>query len=83
MPNAQVVASWTEAGQACMAVRVNEGAPFGVREYIGRLAADDAWQALASAQKRAALVAACKATRDASTAPPAVDLGIAGGQVAI
>lgn len=77
MPQAQIVASFVEDGYACLAVRVNEGPPGGT-EYVGRVPMDDAWQALSAAQKKAALVAAAKAARDASLAPATVDLGITG-----
>lgn len=72
MPQAQVVASFTENGYACLAVRV------GVREVIGRVAMDDAWDALTAAQKKAALVDAARAVYQASLPPSPVDLGITG-----
>lgn len=82
MPNAQVVASFTESGFACLAVRVNEGAPLGQVEYIGRVQMDESWQAMTPAQKKAALVAACKQTRDQSIRPAPTDLGLS-GQVSV
>lgn len=72
MPQAQVVASFTENGYACLAVRV------GVREVIGRVAMDDAWDALTAAQKKAALVDAARAAYQTSLPPSPVDLGITG-----
>lgn len=80
MPQAQIVASFTEGGFACLAVRVRESAgppPVDV-EYIGRVPMDDAWQALTPAQKKAALVAAAKAERDRSLESGPVDLGVTG-----
>lgn len=73
--NATVVATWIERGHACMAVRVAadttvNGQPAAV-EYNGRVPMDDAWTAMTGAEKKTALVAACKAVRDAQvTAPP-------------
>lgn len=77
MPQAQIVASWVANGFACMAVRVGEGPPGGT-EYVGRVPMDDAWRALSGAQKKAALVEACKQVRDASLTSPIEDLGISG-----
>lgn len=81
--NAQIVASWSEGGYACLSLAVNEGPPWGRREYTGRVAVNDDWQALTNPQKRAALIAAAKAHRDQTLAPAQVDLGVAGGTVAI
>jgi hypothetical protein len=89
MPQAQIVKAWTEGSDACMAVRVQEtqvvdGASQSVAvEYVGRLAMDDGWAALTLAQKKAALVQACKSVRDAGQAPARVDLAGVSGQVAI
>lgn len=83
MATAQIVASFARDGYACLAVRVDEGPPLGSAEYIGRVPLDDAWQAMTAAQKKAALVAACKAERDRLLAPPPpADLGLT-GQVTI
>ena len=76
MPNAQVVASFTENGFACLAVRV------GATEFIGRVSMDAAWQAMSAAEKKQALVAAVKQVRDATLAAAPADLGVS-GQVAI
>lgn len=81
MPQAQIVASFTEHGFACLAVRVTEPG-LGAVEYVGKVAMDDDWQAMTPAQKKAALVAAAKAARDESIRPPSADLGLS-GQVAI
>lgn len=81
MPQATIVSSWVEHGFACLAVAVNEN---GQRvEYVGRVPMDDAWQAMTLAQKKAALVAACRAARDASLAPQPVDLGVGAGVVSL
>lgn len=76
MPQATVVDSFTENGFACLAAMVVENGRN--TEYVGRVPLDAAWQALSAAQKKAALVAAVKAVRDASLAPARTDLGISG-----
>lgn len=78
MADAQIVAAWVAGGVAHLAVRVNEGTPLGQVEYVGRVPLDDDWQAMSPAQKKAALVQAVKAARDASLAPPTTDLGLTG-----
>lgn len=76
MPQATIISSFTENGFACLAVMVNEG---GRRtEYVGRVQLDEAWQAMSPAEKKAALVAAAKAARDASLPPAPQDLGLTG-----
>ena len=67
MPSATIVSTWREGSDACMAVRVSEGAGKGNIEYIGRVPFDETFQGLTTAQKKQALVDACKATRDAQT----------------
>ena len=67
MPLATIVNSFVENGSVCLEVTVTEtenGAPRSI-SYIGRVPADAAFAALSNAEKKAALVAACKAARDA------------------
>jgi hypothetical protein len=75
---ATIVKSWSEDGFACLAVRVTESAPRGNVEYVGRLAITPAFQALTTAQQKAALVVACTTSRDAGVRAAAVDLGHTG-----
>lgn len=65
MANGTIVNVWRENGSVCLAVTVAEAQ--GNVEYIGRVPDDAAFAALSTAQKRTALVAACKAVRDAQT----------------
>lgn len=77
MPQAQIIGGpWVENGLVCLAVAVDEG---GRRfEYIGRVPVDGAWADMTNAQKKAALVAACKAARDATVGPAtSPDAGVA------
>ncbi len=71
---AEIVSVWRAGGQVSMAVRVDEGGKLGSVEYIGSLVDDEAFAALTTAQKKAALVGACKATRDAALGPIAAAL---------
>ena len=77
MPNAQIVASWQDAEHAHLAVAVDEGAGGSRVEYVGSVPIADLAGKSAS-QRKALLVAAVKATRDAQIAPPPTDLGIGG-----
>jgi hypothetical protein len=74
MPTGQIVRTWQDAGHAYMAVRVDE--PGGAVEYLGAVAVEQL-QGLSGAQKRGALVAACKAERDRHLAT-VQDLGLSG-----
>lgn len=76
MPSATVVKAWTENGQAHLAVRVAEANGDNI-EYIGSVDLTPEFQALTQAQKRATLVAAVKAVRDAQQNGE-TDLGITG-----
>jgi len=74
MATATVVATYIEHGMACMEVAVDEGQNdvnkrASVTAYTGRVPMDAAWQALSGPDKKAALVAAVKAARDAQVAP--------------
>lgn len=62
MPQAQIVSAFIEEGFACLAVAVNEN---GRRvEYVGSVPVSEL-NGLSDAEKRAKLVAAVKAVRDA------------------
>jgi len=74
MPIGTIVKTWGDTSAAYMALRVNEG---GLDvEYLGAVPLASL-AGLTPAQKRAVLVAACKAQRDAQQAS-VVDLGLAG-----
>ncbi len=75
MATATIVRAWTDGTTARMAVRVTES--YGDAEYIGAVPMDDEWQAMSGSQRRAALLAACKARRDSLQAQ-ATDLGYSG-----
>lgn len=77
MATGTVVASFVEQGCACLAVRVTEANGDNV-EYVARVLIDDAWNAMTTAQKKAALVAAAKAVRDAQVVASPQGLGITG-----
>jgi hypothetical protein len=81
MAQGQIRRAWTEGGRAWMTVAVaeNPADPTAETNWTGSVAFDAAFQALTASQKRAALIAAVKAVRDASVAPARVDLGIDGG----
>ena len=76
MATAQVVSTFVEANCACMAVRVDEGGKN--VEYIGRVDLTPEFDNLSNAQKKAALVAACKAVRDAQQAAPPAAPAVSG-----
>jgi hypothetical protein len=80
VPQGQIRRVWTEAGRAWMTVAVAENPINAASEtnWTGSVVLDGAFQALTVAQKRAALVAAVKAVRDASQAAAQNDLGIDG-----
>lgn len=69
MPSAAVRRAWTERGFAHLAAAVDNGDGT-FTEFIGSVPTDDAWQAMTTAQRKAALVAAVKAVRDAQSAAP-------------
>ncbi len=74
MATGTIVKTWGDIGTAYMALRVNEG---GLDlEYLGAVPLASL-VGLTPAQKRAVLVAACKAQRDAQQAS-IVDLGLEG-----
>jgi len=83
MPSGQIRRAWLEGGRAYMTVGVveNPDDPSVENNWTGSVLADAAFQALTAAQKRAALIAAVKAVRDASAAASRVDLGINGAPV--
>lgn len=73
MPSASVVGTFVEQGNVCLAVRVENDSDGQAVEYIGRVPLTPEFEGLTNAQKKAALVAAAKAVRDAQKAgPPAV-----------
>jgi hypothetical protein len=59
-------------------VAVNEPPPFGLRQYTARIRITDEFRALTRAEKRAAILAAVKAVRDAH-----IDLPVITGDVDI
>lgn len=76
MANATVVSSWSDANSAYMAVMVVEAGGKNT-EYIGSVLLDATFLSLNAAGKKAALVAACKAVRDAQQVAK-VDLAMTG-----
>jgi hypothetical protein len=74
MPTGTIVKTWQDTTNGYMALRVNEGGTD--VEYLGVVPLASL-AGLTSAQKRATLVAACKAQRDAQQATT-VDLGLSG-----
>lgn len=83
MAQGKLQRAWTEGGRAYATVSVaeNPADPLSLVNYTGSVAADAAFQALAPAAKRAALLAAVKAARDAALAlqqPTQADLGLSG-----
>lgn len=76
MATATVVRSWTDETGAHLAVKVTEAS--GVVEYIGTAPNDAAFQALSNAQKKQALIDACKSVRDSQQKPAPVDLAFSG-----
>ncbi len=76
MPTGTIVKAWTDATTAYMAVSISEPGVIGLVEYIGAVPLGQL-QGLTPAQQKAALVAACKAKRDAQQATT-VDLGLSG-----
>lgn len=87
MAQGKLQRTWTEGGRAYATVSVAENAddPTALTNYTGSVVLDAAFQALGAAQKRAALIAAVKAVRDASVAarPAQTDLGVNGGDATI
>lgn len=77
MAEALVMATFSENGLACLALRVEgdatnaDGNSVAV-EYIGRVPIDEAWAALSIAQQQAVLVAAAQAERNAVKAKVAL-----------
>ena len=69
MPTATVVATFIEHGDACLAVRVENDDGGRAVEYVGRVPLTPEFAALSNAEKKAALVAAVKAVRDAQKTP--------------
>lgn len=88
MANATVIRAWTDPNNAYVAVTVAEGGAQGTVEYIGGVSlttdlagvgfAGQTWAQLSAANKKAALVAAVKAVRDAQQATPQALAGITG-----
>lgn len=76
MPNGTAIATFIEGGCACLAVSVAEAGGRNV-EYIGRVPLADL-EGKSNAEKKAALVAAAKALRDAQTTPPPAAQSITG-----
>ncbi len=74
MPTGTIVKTWQDMTNAYMALRVNEGSVD--VEYLGAMPLASL-AGLTLTQKRAALVAACKAQRDTQQATT-VDLGLSG-----
>jgi hypothetical protein len=87
MPNAQIVGSFVENGQACLALQVDEGTAKAPRfvEYVGRIPLPEDWAEMDGPRRdrwvdaaRPALVAAAAAVRDASVPAAPADLGLSG-----
>lgn len=84
MASATIVAVSHDGINATIAVRVDEGGRRGSIEYMASLPLADLNALPSNAAKKAALVAAVKAVRDAQIAPAPTDLSaIATGTVTI
>lgn len=93
MASATVMGAWTDANNAYVAVQVAEGGNQGNKEYIGAVSltadlagvgfAGQTWAGLSAANKKAALVAAVKAVRDAQQAAAQAALAGVTGTVTI
>ena len=64
MATATIVKLFAQNGKLCMVVSVNEGGAIGVRQYVGKVPLSEL-DGKTNAEKKAMMVAACKATRDA------------------
>lgn len=83
MATATITRAWQDSANANIAVVVAEGGSKGNVEYSASVPLIDL-AALTNPQKKAALVAAIKAVRDATLVPAPVDLSaIASGSVTI
>jgi hypothetical protein len=88
MATATVIRAWQDASSAYLAVSVSEGGNQGNKEYIGSVSLTDdlalvgfpgkTWTQLSAAEKKTALIAACKAVRDAQQATQSAIGGISG-----
>lgn len=76
MATATIVKAWQDGHSAYVAVAVPETG--GTVEYIASVAKDDTWRALTAPEKRAALIAAVKAVRDAQQTGSSSLAGVTG-----
>lgn len=84
MASATIIKAWHDGIYAYLAVSVIEGGNQGTKEYIGSVLLSDLNTLLNNAAKKAALVTAVKAVRDAQVTPTPTDLSaIATGSVTI
>ena len=78
MAQATIVSAWGNGVDARIVVRVDEGLQRGVVDYEASVALTPAFVALSMAEKKAALLAAAKAVRDAQKANESVPIPISG-----
>lgn len=84
MASATIVSINHDGTYAYISVRVSEGGNQGNKEYIAQMLLSDLNDLPNNAAKKAALVAAIKAVRDAQIAPTITDLSaIASGTVTV
>lgn len=82
MASATIVKAWQDGINAYLAVSVVEGGNQGTKEYIGSVPLTDLVGT--NAQKKALLIAAVKAIRDAQVLPVSTDLSaIASGSITV